>query len=107
MYTLYDRFYPDHQTCGLNHGLTISLTFIFPTLHEKVTRFGHRSRNGPVSVRQVLRDCLDWRCAFGVVLWYGQCEEAAVAEEADVHDVAGVFWVVKMVAEWLVKVNAS
>jgi hypothetical protein len=31
-----------------------------------------------------------------VVLWYGQCEEADVAEEADVLDVAGVFWVVKM-----------
>eukprot|EP00435_Cladocopium_sp_Y103_P068995 s63_g32.t1 len=30
---------------------------------------------------EVLRDCLDWRCAFGVVLWYGQCEEADVAEE--------------------------
>lgn len=31
---------------------------------------------------EVLRDCLDWRCAFGLVLWYGQWAEA----EADVSE---------------------
>ena len=58
-------------------GLPLPLN---PEITHFVQAFNSPTRVPPIP-RQVLRDCLDWRCAFGVVLWYGQCEEADVAEE--------------------------
>ena len=87
-------------------GFTIFTPHIFPKKSTKKTKNNqhqllsrpnkpkrHTVACRPHGDRQVLRDCLDWRCAFGLVLWYGQWAEAeADVSEADLER-SGETWV--------------